>query len=276
MKFVYFGYDFMLPSVLRLLEDGHELLGIFSFECDNVFNFNVHTKAHAERLDIPFTTGRPLDMDIHAFIEQGVEVFLSAGYPHKIPPIPEQSAYGINFHPSLLPEGRGIMPTPTILMKYPEVSGVTVHKLSNIFDDGDILFQRKIPITPQDDVETLSARIAMIAPDILSMVFKKLPDLWEHASPQPAAKASKFPMPDESMRTLNWNKTVAEIKKTGRAFGRFGCIARFDDKLWAIYNFNGWEEEHKLPIGQIACILSREIIIAAQDGFICLKEYQEL
>ena len=204
MKFVYFGYDFMLESVQRLLSEGHELLAVFSFDCDNVFNFNVKTKELAERLDIPFSTNKPLPMDIGIFCDQGAQVFLSAGYPHKIPPVDEDRAYGINFHPSLLPAGRGIMPTPTILMNHPEASGVTIHKLSDVFDDGDILLQKKIPITAQDDVETLSCKIAMAAPDMLSRVFRELPALWQSAAPQDQSKASTFPMPDEAMRMLDW------------------------------------------------------------------------
>ncbi len=276
MKFVYFGYDFMLESVQRLLSEGHELLGVFSFDCDNVFNFNIRTKELAERLDIPFSTNKPLPMDIGIFCDQGAQVFLSAGYPHKIPPVDEDRAYGINFHPSLLPAGRGIMPTPTILMTHPEASGVTIHKLSDVFDDGDILLQKKIPITAQDDVETLSCKIAMAAPDMLSKVFRELPALWQSAAPQDQSKASTFPMPDEAMRMLDWGKTVEDIKRTGRAFGRFGALGHLDGRLWAIYHFNGWTEAHQYRPGDVVCVLSREIVVAAKDGFICIKDFQEL
>jgi len=276
MKFVYFGYDFMLESVRRLLSEGHELIGIFSFECDNVFNFNVKSRELAEQLDIPFTLDKPLPMDIKIFCKQGADVFLSAGYPHKIPPIDEEQAYGINFHPSYLPMGRGIMPTPTILMSRPEASGVTLHKLTEIFDDGDILLQQKIPLSAQDDVETLSARIAMAAPDLLSRAFRDLPDLWASATPQNPAKASTFPMPDEAMRMLDWGRKVEDIKRTGRAFGRYGALARFDGRLWAVYNFNGWIEAHNYRPGDVVCVLSREVIVAVKDGFICIKDFQEL
>ena len=276
MKFVYFGYDFMLESVQRLLSEGHELIGVFSFECDNVFNFNVKSRELAERLDIPFTLDKPLPMDITIFCEQGADVFLSAGYPHKIPPIDDGKAYGMNFHPSYLPMGRGIMPTPTILLSRPEASGVTLHKLSKVFDDGDILLQQKLPLSAQDDVETLSARIAMAAPDLLSKAFRNLPEIWENATPQDQSKASTFPMPDEAMRMLDWGRKVEDIKRTGRAFGRFGALARFDGRLWAVYNFNGWVEAHNYRPGDVVCVLSREVVIAVKDGFICIKDFQEL
>lgn len=276
MKFVYFGYDFMLGAVQRLIADGHELIGVFSFDCDNVFNFNSQTRQLAENMNIPFTTGKPAKIDIQVFLDEGADAFLAAGYPYKIPPIDEEQAFGLNLHPSLLPKGRGIMPTPTIILHAPEVCGFTIHKLTPFFDDGDILFQKHIEITPDDDVETISARIAIAAPDVLSELFKKLPEYWSHAKPQKKEQASTFPIPDEQMRLLDWDQPVQKLKKTGKAFGRFGCLAYLDGKLWAVYNFNGWCEEHKYATGEIVCVLSREVIVAVKDGFICLKEYQEL
>lgn len=276
MKFVYFGYDFMLGAVHKLMADGHELIGVFSFDCDNFFNFNRETLKLAQELDIPFTTGKPQRIDIQVFIDQGAEVFLAAGYPHKIPPIDETQAYGLNLHPSLLPKGRGIMPTPTIIMHHPEVCGYTIHKLSDKFDDGDILYQKPIEITDNDDVETISARIAISAPEVLSKLFSNLKHYWDHAKPQKKSEASTFSMPDDSMRILDWGKPVKKLTKIGKAFGRFGCLAYLDGKIWAVYNFNCWAEKHNYEPGTIICVLSREIIVAAEDGFVCLKEFQEL
>lgn len=266
----------MLDSVHRLINDGHELAGIFSFECDNVFNFNKNCRELAEQLDIPFTTNKALPIDIQVFVNQGVEVFFGAGYPYKIPPINEAEAYGINLHPSLLPQGRGIMPTPTIILNHPEVCGYTIHKLTPVFDDGDMLVQKPIKITDQDDVETISSRIAIHAPGTLSTVFKNLAELWAHATPQSKDRATTYPMPDDQMRLLNWNDRVFDIMKTGRAFGRFGCLAPLNGKIFGVYNMNVWEEDHKYQPGKIINAQSRNIVIAASNGFVCLKEFQEL
>ena len=170
MKFVFFGYDFMLNAVDRLVQDGHELIAIKSFECDNIFNFNKRCQAYAHDKNIPFDTVAPTSADIDKFLGRGCELFLAAGYAFKVPPIDEKKAYGINFHPSFLPYGRGIMPTPYILMSYPDSSGITIHKMTQRYDQGDILYQEKLPLNENEDVETLSARIAMRAPHILSMV----------------------------------------------------------------------------------------------------------
>lgn len=276
MKFVYFGYDFMLGSIERLIRDGHELLGVLSFECDNIFNFNLKTQQLADRHQVPFTLSRPESQHIENYVSKGADLFLAAGYLYKIPDIDPDRAFGINVHPSYLPAGRGMMPTPYIIKDHPEAAGISIHRLTQGFDRGRILYREQFIIEEDEDVETYSARITMRAPDILSMIVADLPEYWQKAELQNENEASYFPPPGEAMRTLSWNGPVKDIDKTARAFGRYGCLARIGEKLYVVYNLKCWKESHTLAPGQIAALLSREIVIAASDGFVCLKEFQEV
>lgn len=276
MKFVYFGYDFMLGAAQRLVADGHEILAIMSFPCDNMFNFNTRCQELAQQKNIPITLDKVTPERIETLINQGAELFLSAGYLYKIPPVDESKAYGINFHPTYLPMGRGLMPTPHILMQEPQAAGMTIHKLAQDFDTGDILAQQKIIIDELEDVETYCARIALHGPDLIAETVADLDQIWDNARPQDETESSHFPPPSDEMRMLDWNKSIEEIEKTARAFGRYGSLARFGNHLYAIYNLKGWKERHDLAPGTIACMLSREAVIAAKDGFICLKEMQQL
>ncbi len=273
MKFVYFGYDFMIDSVQRLIADGHELVGIFSFECDNVFNFNVKTRALAQKLDIPITLEKPQAEDIVRFLENGAGCFLSGGYMYKIPPIDPEKAYGVNVHPSLLPKGRGIMPTPYIILNAPEAAGFTAHKLTMDMDGGDILRQVPLPLSERETVETYSARIAMAGPDFLSNLFEDLEYCWANAKPQDEESATYFPPPTDHMRLLDWNADVETIDRTARAFGRYGSLAHLENQLYVVYGCDVWEERHDHPPGSIIARLSRELVIAASNGYACLKDF---
>lgn len=276
MKFVYFGYDFSLGIVQRLIQEGHDCLGFVTFECDNIFNFNTALQAFAAQNNIPVSFDKPSPAMIDDFIAKGAQVFFTSGYPHKIPPIDESKAWGINFHPSLLPQGRGIMPTPHILLHAPQASGVTVHKIVEQIDAGDILYQESLPLNEREDVETLSARITLCGPDILSMVFSDFEGYWQRAKRQDFSKATTWPEPSEDMRTLDWNKGVDDIERTARAFGRYGSLAHFSGKKWVVFSLAGWKEAHTYEPGVVAAVLAREIVIAAHNGFICLKEFQEI
>lgn len=72
--------------------------------------------------------------------KSGVELILVAGYPWKIPV--SQSIKQVNIHPAFLPVGRGSWPMPAAILKGVDL-GVTIHKLSDRFDEGDIWLQIK-------------------------------------------------------------------------------------------------------------------------------------
>ncbi|MCC6597556.1 MAG: hypothetical protein IT559_02055 [Alphaproteobacteria bacterium] len=277
MKFVYFGYDFMLPSILRLQEAGHELMAVFSFACDGIFNFNHECQALCRAQRIPFILSPAEDFHIAGLLEQGAQCFLAAGYPYKIPPIEENAAYAVNVHPSRLPLARGLMPVPRIIMgDIKKAAGLTAHKMTPVFDGGDILSQCGFTLDSRETVETYCAKIAMRAPDMLCALMENLPSLWAGAKPQNQAKASTFSPPAEHERILDWNKTVAEIDRTGRSFGRFGSLADIGGARFIVFAYDFWQEKHVFAPGHIAAHLSREVTIAAKDGFVCLKDFQKL
>jgi len=275
MKFVYFGYDQTLPSVLRLIDEGHELIGIFGFECDNIFNFNTECQKLAHSQNIPFIISPAEDFHIKSFLDQGAEAFLTIGYPHKIPPIDETRAYAINVHPAYLPKARGLMPIPRIIMDHAnEAAGFTAHKMTQDFDAGDILLQTKFELNTNETVETYTAKIAMRSPDMIAQLMNSLPELWKHAIAQNEKKASWFKAPTDQERFLDWNLNVQDIDRTGRAFGRFGSLAQINGKTWVIYDYDFWEEIHQYEAGEIVAHSTREITIAAANGFVCLKDFQ--
>lgn len=276
MKFVFFGYDFMIHVVRRLLEDGHECMALFSFPCDGVFNFNAETARLASDLNIPFSTGKPAPAEMEDFISKGANLFLAAGYPYKIPPIDENKAYALNCHPSYLPMGRGLMPTPYILMNAPQAAGFTVHKIAPAFDAGDILVQHKIEISTDESVETYSAKIALKALEIIPGTVNNIAELWAQAEPQNESKASTFPAPDDKMRLLNFNNPLEDILKHHRAFGRFGVLAHLAGTTFAVYELRGWHEAHTQPAGHIILYQEKMIVLTCQDGFVCLTDFQRL
>lgn len=266
----------MLPAVQRLVSEGHELAAVLSFECDNVFNFNMATREFAQAQRLPFTLSRAEPEHIETYLSQGVQVFLAAGYPYKVPPIPAGRAYGINLHPSYLPKGRGIMPTPHIILGQHEAAGVTIHKMTDRFDYGDILLQEKIDLSPREDVEIYSAKVALKAPEMLSLVFKDLPGYWERALAQSEATSSHFKAPDEAMRSFRFDMTVEDIDRIARAFGRYGSLTQLGPDRLVVYNLAIWRQAHNVQPGTLAAVMSRELVVAAQDGFVVLKEFQKI
>lgn len=263
------------------MNEGHEPLCAYTFKCDDYFSYNMNTKTFCEQNNIKLIEGKITNQDTASLIDQGCELFITCGYPYKIPPIDESKAYGVNLHPTLLPRARGIMPQPYIIMNEPEAAGFTLHKTTQEYDAGDILFQKAIPIDESTDIETLSSRIAVHTPDAIAEVINNLEKYWNDATPQDHSNASSYDEPDEAFRTLDWNDNVDNLLHKHRAFGRYGVLASIVNQFGetqglAVFNFSGWKEDHQYTPGTLLRSYPREITIAVKDGYMCLKEFQAL
>ncbi|NOX86001.1 MAG: phosphoribosylglycinamide formyltransferase, partial [Chlorobi bacterium] len=70
----------------------------------------------------------------------------------------------INIHPALLPKygGKGMYGArvhEAVIENHEKVSGITIHYVNEKYDDGQIIFQKKIPVLEKDTPDTLAARI---------------------------------------------------------------------------------------------------------------------
>ena len=279
MKFVFMGYDHSLPTLKRLIKDGHEPLKIFTFPCDNVFNFNKKIIATAEKAGAPHSLEPITKDDIAELISQGAKCFLVCGYPHKVPPIDEGKAYALNVHPTYLPTARGRMPIPTIIIKNPEAGGFTVHKMTEEFDAGDILYQEHIRVNDTVTVDDYSKDVSEKCPAALSKVMANLPEYWNNAKPQDHEKATTAKTPTDATRTLHWHQNISQLDRILRAFGTFGCIAQINGRTYAIFEHKTEKENHDFPPGLVVDATEKTKKITAgrgegEKGYITLKRFQ--
>jgi phosphoribosylglycinamide formyltransferase 1 len=84
-----------------------------------------------------------------------------AGFMRVLSPVIFEKYRGrvLNIHPALLPSFPGLHAQRQALQHGVKVSGCTVHIADEGVDTGPILFQRAVEVQPEDDEETLSARI---------------------------------------------------------------------------------------------------------------------
>lgn len=99
-------------------------------------------------------------------VSAGVELVVLAGYD-RILADPFWDILGdlpvINIHPSLLPAFGGLnrlQVHEAVLAAGVSETGCTVHRAHRgMLDEGEILVQRRVPVLPGDDAETLEARV---------------------------------------------------------------------------------------------------------------------
>ena len=276
MKCVYFGSDVFLPCLARLVGDGHEIVRIYTFPDNNGdFSHCRQMLQAAKELDVPVRLNRPGAQELESLIEDDAQAFISAAYAYKIPAFSSEKAYGLNLHTSLLPQGRGRWPLPRILLDSPQAAGVTIHQLAEAFDAGAILAQTPLALSEDEDLDSLTAKIIMATPPLLSGVMGDLATCWANAQPQDEQQASHWPVPEGKTRTLDWTQDVASIMHKHRAFG--GCMvqASVDGQTIWIEDVNAWQEAHTLTPGTIAARYEDQLVIAAQDGLVLLKRWYQ-
>jgi methionyl-tRNA formyltransferase len=73
----------------------------------------------------------------------------------------------LNVHPSLLPRWRGAAPIERAIMARDETTGVCVMRLTAGLDSGPAALCEEVPLGPEDDFASLSARLADLGGDLL-------------------------------------------------------------------------------------------------------------
>lgn len=276
MKIAYCGYDFFHGCLRRIIADGHEIFKVFTFDCDNHYNFNRYIYEICETHHLPITQTAISATDLQQLDEQGCELLITAGYRHKVPEMSHLAMKGINVHPTLLPLGRGVWPLPWVILTHQVRSGVSIHKLTADYDAGDILGQATFDLTSNENLESLSCKTQMIAIDALAAVVEDFDSKWRNAKPQDHNKACVWPMPQRSDRTIHWHQGVSNIDSICRAFGKFGAYAYFDDQWWCVYDVRTWQQVHQRSVGEVVHKSNTEMVVAASDGFVCLRLFEPL
>jgi phosphoribosylglycinamide formyltransferase 1 len=106
---------------------------------------------------------------LDALREHAIEFVALAGYLRLVPPPVIRAVEGriVNIHPALLPAfgGHGMYGMHVhraVLAAGCRVTGVTVHRVSEVYDEGGILAQWPVPVLPGDSPESLAARVLAI------------------------------------------------------------------------------------------------------------------
>lgn len=94
-------------------------------------------------------------------------------FVYRCPFVISKKAYSIarfgayNIHPSLLPKYRGLNPWPKIFENKEVENGVTLHRITDVVDGGEIIYQYSYAISPDDTIESARNNADIIASRLL-------------------------------------------------------------------------------------------------------------
>ncbi len=172
-----------------------------------------------------------------------VDLLISASYGEKIPMEFIRSARfgGLNVHPSLLPKWRGGDPVPWALLSGDREAGVSVVTLSEKFDQGEIIAQKKIPITNTDVSPLLRTRLFHIGADLLvdAINKKNFHGTPQDVTGQPYAKRLTREDGYEPWEKIMDPKESERINRKFRAFHPWpGLWTKFHEKRLKVLEFD--------------------------------------
>ena len=280
--------DFAVASLKRLVEDGHEICGVFT-QPDRPKNRGhklafspVKEYALAQGLSV-YQPTKMRDGTALALV-RGLhpELIVVAAYGRILPEdILNTPPYGsinvhstldypklgcINVHSSLLPRYRGSAPINWAILNGERETGVTIMYMAKELDAGDILHVLKTDIDPQEDAQTLTARLAELGAQALSETVEQLRAGTAHRTVQDHSAYTYAPMLTKDMGIIDWTKPAGHIHNQVRGLIPWPCAStELGGATVKIFRTEVGSETAKAP-GTVAAAGKAGIDVACGDG----------
>lgn len=124
--------------------------------------------ADEERV-LSFFRSRKIDFIVLAGFLRMIPEFLIGAYPRQI----------VNIHPALLPAygGKGMYGMNvhrSVCANQEKESGITIHLVDEEYDRGEIVFQARCPVDPEDEPEDVQKKVQMLEHQFYPMVVEYL------------------------------------------------------------------------------------------------------
>jgi methionyl-tRNA formyltransferase len=155
------------------------------------------------------------------------------GFPWKIPQsllsLPSHGFFNVHF--SVLPAYRGPMPVFWQLRNGEKQTGVTIHRMDNGFDTGDIACTVSLPMLPGETMGLCSARLAQASVNLVGRLLEATANGSLQLVQQDETKASCHTRPGNEALEINWSKHDSnEIQQIVHACNPMfhGALTRFN------------------------------------------------
>jgi len=142
----------------------------------------------------------------------------------------------LNIHASLLPEYRGAAPINRAIANGEKETGVTIMRMNEKMDEGDIALKDTLSIGEQDDAIALTEKLSAKGAGLLLDAINLIKENKAEFKAQDNSKATYAPKLKKQDGCIDWNLSAGEISCRVRAFAPWpGCFTRLDKKMLKIW-----------------------------------------
>ena len=220
MRIVFMGTpEFAVPSLRQLIADGHEIVCVLT-QPDKPKNRGMKlmpSPVKVVAMEHQIEVYQPVTLKSGEALERlsalKPELIVVAAYgkilPKEILDLPRLGC--INVHSSLLPRYRGAAPINWAILNGETETGVTIMYMAEGLDTGDIISQRATAIDPDETVESLHDRLALLGAELLGETVAAIGAGTAQRVPQNDAESCYAPMLSRQLSPIDFSRSAHEI-----------------------------------------------------------------
>ncbi len=287
MKIVFMGTPDFAAAVLEALAEAGETVALVVTQPDRekgrgkelaISDVKRSALAHGFPVFQPERIKRPEAVERLKEVSPDLIVVAAFGQilPKEILALPR---YGcVNVHASLLPKYRGAAPIQQALIDGEEKTGITLMKMDEGLDTGDILLQQELSISPEETGGSLFDRLSALG---AALMVKALPLIAEgKLSPrkQEEALASYAGMLKKDSGRLSFaDLSAVEAERRIRAFNPWpSAFTEYNGKLLKLWKARVVRADGAAgeKSGTLTEVTEDELRIACREGILGVSEVQ--
>lgn len=297
MKIIFAGTpEFAVPALEHLIESPHKIVAVITQPDRPVGRgrkiLASPVKLLAQKHAIPVL--QPEKLRQPPFAEElrpyKPDLMVVAAYGKILPKeMLELPRFGcVNIHASLLPRYRGAAPINRAIMNGDHETGVTLMKMDETLDTGEILMTDKVDILEDDDVLSLWNILSVVGASLLMRLLEDLEQTGElKGIPQDETLASFAPKITKEDCIIDWSGSMDQVLCRIRGLSpEPGAVAQLRNKIIKILQAEPYfsdKEEYEKPIlakkefrpgGVIHLVKNWGPVIRTGDGLVVLKLIQ--
>ncbi|MCH7872352.1 MAG: methionyl-tRNA formyltransferase [Planctomycetes bacterium] len=218
MRVVFLGTgDFGQPALRALLAAGHEVRAAVS-QPDRPSRRGLEIRptpihAAAAALGIPHIQTEDVNALNIAETFAAADVAVVVAFGQKIGQgVLAAPTHGcFNIHASLLPKYRGAAPFQWAIINGDDSTGVTVFRIDERWDAGDILAVSETPIRETETAAELHDRLAIIGAELIVETLSQIDSGTATPSPQDKSLASRAPKLTRADGVVDWSQPARKV-----------------------------------------------------------------
>ena len=211
---------FAVPILKNIYQNGYEVSVVYTqpprksnrgqkFEKSPIhsfaetISFDVRTPEKLNDNNSEYEYFKSLNLDLVIVVAYGIII------PKNFLSLSKQGF--INLHASLLPKWRGAAPIQRSIMSQDKETGISVMKINEKLDEGDISHIFKINIEENENAQTLSDRLSTLASDKISEVIDSIIDKEVNFKQQDHSQATYAKKIKKIEGLIDWNDRAENI-----------------------------------------------------------------